>query len=110
MVQMFASTLLGAPQLRAQQTVTSATLSGVVQDLSGAFVTDAVLTATNLETNQKQVANTDHDGRYRFPYLPVGAYRLSVNAPGFTLFTKDLTLTVGQALSLPVRLEVAGVS
>ena len=105
-----ASTLIGAQQVRAQQTVTSATLSGVVQDLSGAFVTDAVLTATNLETNQKQVATTDFDGRYRFPYLPVGAYRLSVNAPGFTLFTKELTLTVGQALSMPVKLEVAGFS
>jgi len=109
-VFMFASTLISAEPARAQQTVTSATLSGVVQDLSGAFVTDAVLTATNLDTNQKQVAATDHDGHYRFPYLPVGAYRLSVNAPGFSLFAKELTLTVGQALSMPVKLEVAGVS
>jgi outer membrane receptor protein involved in Fe transport len=94
----------------AQQTVTSATLSGLVQDLSGAFVTDAVLTATNLETNQKQVTTTGFDGRYRFPYLPVGSYKLSVVAPGFTAFDKELTLTVGQALSLQVKLEVAGVS
>ena len=68
--------------LRSPKTITSATLSGLVQDLSGAFVTDAVLTATNLETNQKQVATTDFDGRYRFPYLTVGSYKLSVEAPG----------------------------
>jgi hypothetical protein len=105
-----ASILFAAETVSAQQTVTSATLSGLVQDLSGAFVTDAVLTATNLETNQKQVASTDFDGRYRFPYLPVGSYKLSVEAPGFTTFTKELTLTVGQTLSLLVKLEVAGVS
>src|SRR5258706_5119143 len=105
-----ASILFVAQPAAGQQTVTSATLSGQVQDLSGAFVTDAVLTATNLETNQKQVASTDFDGRYRFPYLPVGSYKLSVEAPGFTTFTKELTLTIGQALSLPVKLEVAGVS
>src|SRR5882762_964453 len=105
-----ASILFVAQSSSAQQTVTSATVSGQVQDLSGAFVTDAVLTATNLETNQKQVATTDLDGRYRFPYLPVGSYKLSVAAPGFNAFNKELTLSVGQALSLPVKLEVAGVS
>jgi len=107
-VFIFSATLICSQQARAQQTVTSATLSGLVQDLSGALVTDAVLTATNLETNQTQVAKTDYDGRFRFPYLTVGTYKLSVNAPGFTPFTKEFSLTVGQALSLPVKLEVAG--
>lgn len=95
---------------RAQQTVTSATLSGRVEDASGAVVSGASLTATNLETNQKQVATTDYDGRYRFPYLQVGSYNLSIEAQGFTSSTKQLTLTVGQALDLPLKLDVAGVS
>jgi hypothetical protein len=99
-----------APVSLAQQTVTSATLNGLVQDLSGALVTDATLTATNLETNQSHLATTDNEGRYRFPYLPVGVYKLTVAAPGFSVFAKELTLTVGQALSMPVRLEVAGFS
>jgi hypothetical protein len=94
----------------AQQNVTSATLSGVVQDASGAFVTDATLTATNVETNQAQTAQTDYDGRYRFPFLSVGPYKLSVTAPGFNTWTRELTLTIGQSVFLPVRLEVAGVA
>jgi outer membrane receptor protein involved in Fe transport len=106
----FASFLVCAPQVPAQQTVTSATLNGVVQDRSGALVTDATLTATSVETNQSQVATTDDEGRYRFPYLPVGVYKLSVKAPGFNELRKELTLTVGQALSLPLKLEVAGLS
>jgi hypothetical protein len=105
-----AAALICTPHSLAQQTVTSATLNGVVQDLSGALVLNATLTATNLETNQSRVATTDDEGRYRFPYLPVGVYKLTVTAPGFGVLAKELTLTVGQALSLPVRLEVAGFS
>ncbi|MGH8715929.1 MAG: TonB-dependent receptor, partial [Burkholderiales bacterium] len=95
---------------QAQQTVTSATLSGRVQDVSGAVVSGASLTATNVETNQKQAATTDADGRYRFPYLQVGSYKLAVEAQGFTTLSREVTVTVGQALDLPLKLEVAGVS
>ncbi|MDX6613977.1 MAG: hypothetical protein QOD75_3163 [Blastocatellia bacterium] len=102
--------LLGALSAEAQQTVTSATLSGRVQDASGAVIESARLTATNLETNQKQTAITDADGRYRFPYLQVGSYKLAIEAQGFSPVTKELTVTVGQALDLPFKLEVAGLS
>ena len=95
---------------RAQQTVTSATLSGRIEDASGAVVSGASLTATNLETNQKQTATTDGDGRYRFPYLQVGSYQLSIEALGFASLRRELTVTVGQALDLPLRLDVAGLS
>ena len=94
----------------AQQTVTSATLSGRVEDAGGAFVGGASLTATNEQTNQSQTTATDYEGRYRFPYLQVGNYQLSVEAKGFGHWTKHLTVTVGQALDLPIRLDVSGVS
>ncbi|HKP38831.1 MAG TPA: carboxypeptidase regulatory-like domain-containing protein [Pyrinomonadaceae bacterium] len=100
--------LLGSQIAFAQQSVTSASLSGVVQDASGAVVADATLTATKVDTNREKTARTDDDGRYRFPYLPVGEYRLAVNAPGFEPFTQALTLTVGQSVFLPVKLVVAG--
>lgn len=93
-----------------QRMVTSATLSGRIADARGAVVSGANLTATNLETNQKHLTTADYDGRYRFPYLEVGTYRLSVEAQGFVPLTKEVTLTVGQALDLPLRLEVAGVT
>ena len=99
-----------ANKVAAQQTVTSATLSGRIEDASGAAVSGAGLTAINLETNQKQIASTDYDGRYRFPYLQVGSYRLSIEAQGFAPLTKELTVTIGQALNLSLKLEVAGVS
>jgi hypothetical protein len=94
----------------AQQNVTSATLSGSIQDASGAVVSGASVTATNRETNQHTATTSDAGGQYRFPYLRTGDYDLTIEASGFSAITKQLTLTVGQALDLPVRLEVAGLS
>jgi hypothetical protein len=94
----------------AQQNVTSATLSGNIHDASGAVVSGANVTATNLETNQRSTTTSDDEGHYRFPYLRTGSYELSIDATGFAALTKQLSLTIGQSLDMPVRLEVAGLS
>jgi hypothetical protein len=101
---------IGSQTLTAQQTVTSATLGGSVRDLNGASVVGARLTATHTETNQRQQTTTDAEGRYRFAYLQVGTYNLTIEAPGFIPAQAEITVTVGQALELPLRLEVAGVT
>jgi hypothetical protein len=93
-----------------QQTVTSATLSGKVEDPADASVSGATIVATNLETNQQATAVTDSEGRFRFAYLQVGAHKLSVTAPGFAALTKELTLTIGQAAYLEMRMQLAGMS
>ncbi len=94
----------------AQHNVTSATLSGRIEDASGAVVSGASVTAKHLETNQQLTTISDFEGRYRFPYLRTGDYDLTATAPGFSTIAKQLTLTVGQAVDLPIKLEVAGVS
>jgi hypothetical protein len=94
----------------AQQNVTSATLSGRIEDASGAVVSGANLTATHVETNQQLTATSDDEGRYRFPYLRTGNYDLKIDAQGFSAISKQLTVSIGQSLDLPIRLEVAGVS
>lgn len=99
-----------APSAFAQQTVTSATLAGHVEDTRGAVVSGATLTVVNERTNQNQTATTDGEGRYKFPYLAVGEYELKVQASGFSLWTRRLTITVGQTLELPITLEVTGLS
>lgn len=94
----------------AQQSVTSATLSGRIEDSSGAVVSGASVTATHVETNHQLTTTSDDEGRYRFPYLRTGAYDLKIDAQGFSAMTKQLTVSVGQALDLPIRLDVAGVT
>jgi hypothetical protein len=94
----------------AQQAVTSATLGGLVADASGATLPGALVTATNVETNQSRTSTADGEGRYRFPYLPVGTYRLRAERSGFAALTKQLTLTLGQSLDVSLVLSVAGVA
>ena len=96
--------------VHAQQSVTSGTLSGRVEDASGASINGASVVATHLETNQHLATTSDPEGRYRFPYLRTGAYDLKIDAEGFSTVTRQLTVSVGQALDMPVKLEVAGVS
>ena len=93
-----------------QQGVTSATLSGRVEDVNGAAVAGAAVVAINLDQNQSSTAQSDAQGRFRYLYLPIGHYRLKVEARGFTPLERELTMTVGQALDLQLKLSVAGVT
>ena len=64
--------------------------------INGAIVSGAFVTATNLETNQKRSANSDAEGRYRFGYLPVGTYKVTVESQGFAPLDRQITLTVAK--------------
>ena len=77
-------------------------------DPQGAVVPGAVTTARHIETNVTREAVTDAQGRFRFPYLRVGAYEIIVRLPGFADATRNVTVTIGSAFELPVVLSVAG--
>ena len=49
-------------------------------------------------------------GAHRFANLPVGSYNITVDSTGFDKLTRQLTLTVGQAVDLQLRLTVGGVN
>jgi hypothetical protein len=102
--------MTGALPTLAQQTVTSAALGGRVEDANGAAMPGVTVTATQTETNQSKTSTTDGEGRYHFSYLPLGAYELKIEKSGFTALTRSLTLTVGQALDVPLSLRVADIA
>jgi len=93
----------------AQETINSATVSGRVTDPQGGVTPGAQVTARQTETNVTRETVTDGDGRFRFPYLRVGPYEITVRLQGFKDATRALTLTVGSAFELPVTLAVSGV-
>ena len=100
---------LGAHQLLAQQTINYATLSGRVADPTDAVVPGAQISARQTETNLTNSTTTDHDGRFRFPYLKPGPYEISVRAPGFAEIKRTVTVTLGMAFDLPISLSVAAI-
>jgi hypothetical protein len=95
--------------LSAQQAVTSATLGGRIEDANGAGVSGAIVAVTNLEKNISTSTTSDGEGRFRFPHLPAGRYLMKVEQQGFATLSQRLTLTVGQAFDIPIKLAVAGV-
>ena len=67
----------------AQQAIDQGSAGGRVTDQSGAVIAGAIAEARHLDTNRTQTATTDDDGRFRFPYLPVGVHDVVVRHPGF---------------------------
>jgi hypothetical protein len=100
------SAALTVPFAAAQQAVNYATVGGLVTDPSGAVVEGADVSVRQIDTNISSTQKTDHDGRYLFPYLRVGAYEVSVRKTGFQEATRPVTLTVGAAFDVPFALVV----
>jgi hypothetical protein len=92
----------------AQQSVTGGVVSGMVENAAGEGIASAVVSAHNLATNQNWKVLTDDAGRFRFPFLPASQYEVRVESPSFATVTHQFSLSVGQALDLPVRLTLTG--
>src|SRR3954451_21235355 len=88
----------------AQETVNSASISGRVVDPQGAVVPGALVVALQTETKIQSETVADRDGRFRFPYLRVGRYEVTVHLQGFSAPTRVLTLTAGVAFDISVSL------
>ncbi|MCI0488721.1 MAG: carboxypeptidase regulatory-like domain-containing protein [Blastocatellia bacterium] len=95
--------LLCAPVLAQGNSI----LTGTVSDSQGAVVPDAKVTATNVATNVSYTTQTTGAGVYRFPVLPVGTYRVMVEASGFkSTQVENVVLTVGQTVERDIALDV----
>ena len=83
-------------------------IEGFVIDPSGAVISGVNVTARNIDTAAIYRAVTDGDGRFRFLVLPVGTYQVVAEHPGFaTLIDKDVEVTVGAKVNLPLTLPLA---
>ncbi|HTP32997.1 MAG TPA: carboxypeptidase regulatory-like domain-containing protein [Candidatus Acidoferrales bacterium] len=99
--------LLGVITAAAQESIQYGSISGRVEDASGAVIQGAKVTARNGDTNIGNAQLTDKDGRFRFPYLSVGPYEIRVQRPGFAEAVRTVLVQAGSAFELPVELGVA---
>jgi carboxypeptidase family protein len=63
--------------------LTRGSISGIVQDSTGASVSGTTVRITNLSTNLEDGTVTNDDGIYRFPAVEPGEYRIEFSKPGF---------------------------
>jgi hypothetical protein len=84
-------------------------LTGSVTDPSGAAVPNAKVTATNPNTSFTSSSNTGDSGVYTIRELPIGTYKLTVEAPGFKTSSKSsIEVNAGVTFRLDIKLEVGG--
>jgi hypothetical protein len=101
--------LICASSAMAQET--TATINGQVIDSSGAVVSGAEITLTNMKTQEARTAKTGDDGYYSLTFIPPGIYDLSVKAQGFKEFlNKSVELLVNDRKTINVQLEPGTVS
>ncbi|HXG91920.1 MAG TPA: carboxypeptidase regulatory-like domain-containing protein [Blastocatellia bacterium] len=87
----------------------TATIQGTVTDESGGVLANAKITARNQATGLERTTETDSSGNYQIAALPVGVYRIEVQAQGFqTAVLNDLTLEVSQTVVRNFQLKVGG--
>jgi hypothetical protein len=88
-----------------------ASIRGSVADPTGAVVSDAKLTATNLATGLSYDVTSNKDGLFAFLQLPIGDYKVVVEKSGFKSFTEShIHLDLDQVFNLKVTMEVGTVT
>src|SRR5215472_11359912 len=91
--------------------VTTGTILGVVQDVSGAVIPGVSVTVKNVDTGNTRTATTDEGGRYTVPDLTLGNYEVDGQLPGFqTEVRSGITLSVGRAAVVNFALKVGQLS
>ena len=92
---------------RAQNAISTGSISGQVTDTTGAAVVGAAVTSESVEAGVKLNTKTNGAGFYTFPSLSVGAYNITVSQTGFkTTNINHIIVQVGQNASGNVSLQV----
>ena len=98
---------LGAALLSAQST-TQGSISGTVEDSSGASVPGATVNIKNAATGFAVSLVADASGYYKAPLLEPGTYSVAISAAGFANYRADnVVVVVGQVTSVEPHLAVA---
>lgn len=92
------------------QTPTTGQIAGQIVDPSGAVIPGAHILLTS-EAGAPRETTSDATGRFRFPLLPPGTYRLEIRAPGFGPLTLEqvvvrITETTRVDGELPIAIQV----
>src|SRR5581483_9240687 len=104
-----AAAVLAAAPATAQ--ITQGRLMGLVTDAQGAVLPGVTVTTTSPALIGQQTTVTQPDGRYLFPALPTGVYKVVFDLAGFRTFTREnISVAIGQTISIDAQLSLASLS
>ncbi len=86
-------------------------IQGVALDEQGGVLPGVTVTLQNQASGVQRVAVTEADGRYRFPALGPGRYRLRVELAGFRpQEVRDIEMTIGLVLKQDFSLKIGSLT
>lgn len=85
-------------------------ISGTVTDASGAVVSGATVTATNVGKDRSVTVTTGGAGDFSITTLNPGHYKVEVKAANFKTLTQEVDLQVSQVLPLDIKLTPGAVT
>jgi Carboxypeptidase regulatory-like domain len=101
---LWAAVLLAGPAAWSQ--IGTGTINITVQDSSGAAIVAASVTITHVQTGQLRQGQTNEEGLFRAPFLPIGEYTVSAESLGFKKrVISGLDLRVDQTAAITVTLD-----
>lgn len=93
----------------AQSQATTGLIQGTVVDPNGAIIPGAAVNIENTETGFSRTVTTNSDGFFSAPLLPLGKYRATTTAQGFSnSIAENIQVNVGQTQTLRVEMKVGG--
>jgi hypothetical protein len=93
--------------LLGQSLIFGARLAGTIHDQQGAVLTGAQVVLVNEKTGLQRQALSSGMGEYLFLELPVGDYRLEVQASGFRRYVQaGISLSINQSARVDVSMEI----
>lgn len=88
-----------------------AEINGTVFDQAKAVLPGATVTVTDENTGLERTTVSGEEGRFVIPTLVPGRYTIKAELQGFQTATRTgVTLNVGQELTVPLTLQIAGVA
>jgi hypothetical protein len=103
--------LLSVSSIYSHAQSTYGSIAGSLTDASGASVTDANVTLTNLGTSEKRTQSSGSDGLFTFVNLFAGQYRVDIEKQGFKHYVRSaITVEVQQSTHIDAVLQVGEVS
>ncbi|MDM7924003.1 MAG: carboxypeptidase regulatory-like domain-containing protein [Pyrinomonadaceae bacterium] len=95
----------------AQSQATTGTVQGTIVDPNGAVVSGATITVKNNATGFERTVTTNSDGFFTAPLLPLGRYKITTTASGFSSSVLDnVEVNIGQTLNLSISMKVGEAS
>ena len=87
----------------------SGSITGTVQDPTGAAVPNAEITITDLDRGAVYTAKSSNDGNFSQTHLLAGHYQVKVSSAGFAGFTENATVQVDATTPVEAKLSPANV-